>query len=133
MNRLLPLAALLLLGSVLGSCGDSGPVAGDIALRYESPVGDDQAIRFTVTASAPLTLDDLTATCSGCQAFVRKMSDGEIRAIIHGPLATGNVALVSVSDVGSLSGYSVALQEVAAGDLTLPSPATRKLLKASAR
>lgn len=131
-NRaLLGISVLLVLAQL--SCGDSGPVAGDVALSYVSPGGDDQAIRLTVTASAPLTLDDLTATCSGCQAFVRKVSDTEIRAILYGPLPSGNVALVSVSDIGVLSGYSVSLHEVADGNLTLPAPATRTLSITSAR
>ena len=123
----------MFLAVVQVSCGDSGPVAGDLALSYVSPGGDDQAIRLTVTASAPLTLDGLTATCSGCQAFVRKVSDSEIRAILYGPLPNGNVALISVSDIGVLSGYSVSLLEVADGDLALPAPATRTLSITSAR
>ncbi len=131
-NRLFPGILLLLVLAQL-SCGDSGPVAGDVVLSYVSPGGYDQAIRLTVTASAPLTLDDLTATCSGCQAFVRRVSDTEIRAILYGPLPSGNVALVSVSDIGVLSGYSVSLHEVADGSLTLPAPATRTLSITSAR
>ena len=132
MNRLL-LGVPVLLALAQLSCGDSGPVAGEIGLSYESPGSDDQAIRLTVTASEPLTLNDLTATCSGCQAFVRQVSETEIRAILYGPLPSGNIALLSVSDIGVLNGYSVALHEVADGDLGLHSPDTRTLSITSAR
>ncbi|UCG87272.1 MAG: hypothetical protein JSW71_01630 [Gemmatimonadota bacterium] len=127
MNRLA--VALPILASLIQlSCGDPGPAAGEVVLNFESPSFDDWAIRFTVTASAPQTLEDITATCAGCQAFMRKLSDTELRVIIYGgPLPTSELARISVSDAKALSAYSVTLLEVAGGDLSIHSPATRGL------
>jgi len=122
------LLSLALVSVVHLSCSDSGLTAGELAVGFESPSSDDWAIRFTVTSAQPQILEGLTATCSGCQAFVRKVSDTELRVILYGsPLPAGEVALLSVSNTRVLSGYSLALLEVAGGDLVGYSPATRSL------
>jgi hypothetical protein len=128
------LLSLALVSVVHLSCSDSGPTAGELAIGFESPSGDDWAIRFTVTSAEPQTLAGLAATCSGCQAFVRTVSDTELRVILYGsPLPAGEVAHLSVSNTRALSGYSVALLEVAGGDLAAYPPATRSLSVSAVR
>jgi hypothetical protein len=122
------LLCLVALSVVHLSCGDSGPTAGELAVSFESPSSDDWALRFTVTSTQPQTVETLTATCSGCQAFVRNVSDTELRVILYGPpIPAGEVARLSVSDTRTPSGYSLALLEVAGGDLADYPPATRSL------
>lgn len=126
--RRLAAGLLVLVSAVQLSCGDAGPTAGELVVNFESPSSDDWAVRFTVTASSPETVEGLAATCSGCQAFVRKVSNSELRVIIYGgPLPTSEVARLSVSNMRALSGYSVTLLEVAGGDLGIYAPATRGL------
>jgi hypothetical protein len=128
------LGLLLLAGAIQLSCGDQGPRAGEVVVGFESPSLDDWAVRFTVTTVSPQTLEGLGATCSGCQAFVRKVSDTELRAIVYGgPLPTGELARFLVSDTKALSQYTVTLLEVAGGDLSVFAPSTRGLSLSVAR
>jgi len=122
------LGILALASAIQLSCSDAGPVAGEVAINFDSPSADDWAVRFTVIASSPQTLQGLSATCSGCQAFVRMVSDSVLRAIVYGgPLPTSELARLSVSDTRALTAYKVTLLEVAGGDLGIYSPATRGL------
>ena len=119
---------LALVGAIQLSCSDSGPRAGELVVNFASPSADDWAVRFSVTATAPQTLQGLSATCSGCQAFVRQVSETELRVIVYGgPLPTSEVARVSVSNTRVPTAYTVTLQEVAGGDLGIYSPSSRGL------
>jgi len=117
------LAAVFLVGL---SC-DGGPTAGELDIHFSSPTNDDTAIRFVVTARPPALLEEVSAACTGCQAFTRKVSDSEIRVILLGTLATGTVARVTVSDTRAASAYTLTLQEVAGSDLGIYPPSTRRL------
>ncbi|KPJ88149.1 MAG: hypothetical protein AMS18_13695 [Gemmatimonas sp. SG8_17] len=114
------------LSGVLLSC-DSGPHAGELAFELVSPVGDDRAIMFEVTALEPFTVEGLTAACTGCQGFWHKPSDTRLKGILIGPLGSGPIGRVSVSDVGDRAAYTLTLLDVAGPDLELRPAADRSL------
>jgi hypothetical protein len=122
-----PLGALALVFAAGLSC-DSGPVAGELDIDYTSPTNNDRAIRFVVTAQSPNLLEEVSAACAGCEAYTRKLSDTEVRVILFGPLATGTVARVLVSDRRASSAYTLTLQEIAGADLVVYDTSTRGLV-----
>jgi hypothetical protein len=122
-----PLSTLALVFAAGLSC-DSGPVAGELDIDYTSPTNNDRAIRFVVTAQSPNLLEEVSAACAGCEAYTRKLSDTEVRVILFGPLATGTVARVLVSDRRASSAYTLTLQEIAGADLVVYDTSTRGLV-----
>lgn len=122
----LPLSTLALVFAAGLSC-DSGPVAGELEIDFTSPTNDDRAIRFVVTAQSPNLVEDVSAACAGCEIYTRKVSDTEVRVILFGPLATGTVARVLVSDRRASSAYTLTLQEIAGANLVVYDISTRGL------
>lgn len=115
-----------ILTAVLGivAC-DSGPQAGELEIYLVSPDPDDGAIMFEVRAPQGSSIDDLTAACAGCQAFVYGETEMRLKAILIGPFDAGPVARVSVSDVKS--GYVLTMLGAAGSDLQLRPAETRSL------
>jgi hypothetical protein len=119
-------AAAAVMTIALLAC-DSGPQAGELEIRLSSPDVDDRAIMFEVAAIEPFTIEGLTAACGGCEAFTRRVNDARLRAVIVGPLGGGAVAMVSVSDMGTPSGYTLTVLDAAGPDLALRSASARSL------
>ncbi len=108
-------AGLLALG-----CLD-GPTAGEVSLVLQTPNQDDGAIAFSITAPAPNEVTGVTATCDSCDAFVARVSATELRAIITGNLAAGQVARVGVLDGSPNQAYRVTVLEISSRTFTIRS------------
>lgn len=117
--RLRILFALALLGLIGLAC--DGPTAGEITIDLVTPSSNDGAILFRVETSSSEDLGDVTAACSGCQAFSYRVSDTELYCVVTGSLTSGPLARIVVSDVGSKSAYAVAIVEISGLDHRLRS------------
>jgi hypothetical protein len=115
----------LLAGAVL-TC-DSGPKAGELTVELVTPRLQLGAALFRVTALEPQTIDTVTAACAGCQAFVARVSDREVRGIVTGTFGAGPLFRVGVPDRGAGEAFSFALQQLAAPDFHLVSGAGSSL------
>ena len=113
------LALAVLVGLVGVAC--DGPTAGEISLELVTPSTSDGAILFEVEAPSSKELGDVTAACSGCQAFFYTVSATKLYAVVTGPLTAGPLARVAVSDVGAISAYAVTIVEISGLDHRLRS------------
>ena len=109
MKRLLPFLTV----AALVTC-DSGPQAGELVISLSAPNQQDGAVAFTLTALEPNTIESLAAGCTGCQVWVTRVSDAQVRAIVTGTIVPGVVVRVTVSDVKKPDQYSASIQQVAA-------------------
>ncbi|MEX0691946.1 MAG: hypothetical protein WD934_05105 [Gemmatimonadales bacterium] len=109
MKRLLPFMTVV----VLATC-DSGPQAGELVIALASPNQQDGAVAFTLTAAEPNTIASLTAGCTGCQVWMTRVNDAQVRAIVTGSIVPGTLVRATVSDVKQPDQYSASLQQVAA-------------------
>ena len=112
--RLRVLLTLTLLSFVASAC--DGPTAGEFSIDLVTPNNGDGAILFKVQVPSSKDLGDLTAACSGCQAFSYRVSDAELYCVVTGPLTSGPLARIAVSDVGVRSAYVVTIVEVSGLD-----------------
>ena len=128
MRRARTLTAFVLLaaGAALGSC-DSGPKAGEIVAEIVTPVVELGAASFRARALEPYTIDTVTAACTGCMAYMTRVTDREVRGIVTGRFGAGPLLRVTVSDRDVRDPYSVELLELAAPDYSLPSVAGSSL------
>jgi hypothetical protein len=104
--------------AALISC-DSGPKAGDITATlstYEAELG---SVMFAVTAVEPNTIEGLTAVCSGCKAFMSRVSQSEVRGIVTGPFGPGALVHVTVSNRRTPEAYSIRILEMAGPDYSI--------------
>ena len=110
------LAVVLALGGA-GSCLDSsGPVAGALTVSLATPnPGGDGAIVLTVTG--PTALTSVSAE-PGLRVFSDALSATSHFAVT-GPLASGAILTIGVSDVRRASQYVATIQSVAANDYNL--------------
>ncbi len=108
------LLALTLLGLVAPAC--DGPRAGEVSIDLITPNNNDGAILFKVKTPSSKDLGELTAACSGCQAFSFRVSENELYGVITGSLTSGPLARLAVSDVGVRSAYVVTIQEISGLD-----------------
>jgi hypothetical protein len=106
-------AALLALGCSSG--GDDantpvGPVAGPLRVVLTSPNTDDGAVMFQVTGAV-----DSAVVPAGLTLYQSAPGANVIRAIVTGDISSGdNLLTIYVADVGTASGYSTQLLQVAA-------------------
>ena len=107
-------AALVL---TLWTC-DTGPKSGEIAAEFVGPHASIGAASFLVTALDPFTIDTVTAACTGCAAYMTRVSSTEVRGIVTGPFGSERVVYVTVSDRGERDPYAIRLLELAATDYT---------------
>ncbi len=100
-----------LMVAALAQC-DSGPKAGELtaALTTTTQLG---AAMFKVIAVEPYTIEDLTAACSGCRAFMTRVSDREVRGIVTGTFGAGPLVHVGVSDRSVPEAYTIELMQLA--------------------
>lgn len=106
--------ALTLLGLLTLAC--DGPRAGEISIDLVTPNNGDGAILFKVKTPSSKDLGELTAVCSGCQAFSYKVNENELYGVVTGSLTSGPLARLAVSDVGVSSAYVVTIQEISGLD-----------------
>lgn len=118
MKRVAALALLVVAGL---SCGEpSGPKAGELKVVLTTPnPGADGAIMFTINGPAPLT--SLTA-----EAGLRAFTDGTGGVTTHVILTTATGALINaivlrigVEDVGQVTQYAAAVNQVASNTYQL--------------
>jgi hypothetical protein len=117
--RLRALVALTLLASVAPAC--DGPTAGEVSIGLVTPSSSDGAILFKVRTPSSKDLGELTAACSGCQAFSYRVSESELYGVVTGPLTSGPIARLAVSDLGVSSAYVVTILEISGLDHRLRS------------
>ncbi len=111
---------LIVLVGLSGSACD-GPTAGEIVVDLATPSTTDGAILFKIEVPSSMELGEVTAACSACQAFVYMRSEIELYVVVTGPLSSGPVVRIAVSDAGARSIYAVTLLEVAGLDHRLRS------------
>ncbi|KPK07229.1 MAG: hypothetical protein AMS20_03195 [Gemmatimonas sp. SG8_28] len=124
--RTLTVGVVLAAGTALGSC-DSGPKAGEIVAEIVTPVVELGAASFRARALEPYTIDTVAAACTGCTAYMTRVTDREVRGIVTGRFGAGPLVRVTVSDRDVRDPYSVELLELAAPDYSLPSVAGSSL------
>ena len=106
------------IAALLVSC-DSGPKAGDVTASLATPHQELGSVMFQVTAMAPNTIQGLTAACTGCKAFMSRVSDSEVRGIVTGPFGPGALVHVTVSNRRVPQAYAIQLLEMARTDYGL--------------
>jgi hypothetical protein len=111
-------SVVLAAAAVVASC-DSGPKAGDITATLATQHTQLGSVMFEVTATSPNTVEGLTAACSGCRAFLSRISDTSVRGIVTGPFGPGPLVHVTVSDRKLLEAYSIQILELARTDYRL--------------
>jgi hypothetical protein len=105
---------LVALAGLVGAACD-GPTAGEVTVELVTPSTTDGAILFKVEAPSSKDLGEVTAACSGCQAFYYRVSETELYGVVTGPLKSGPVARIAVSDV-SVRVYAVTIVEISGID-----------------
>lgn len=113
---LLALAAVAALGL---AC--DGPTAGELSVELVTPNSGDGAILFKLEAPASQDFGPVTAACSGCQAFIYRVSEAEVYCVVTGPLTPGPLARITVADVGMRGAFSATILQVAGLDRQLRS------------
>jgi len=126
-RRIALIAVLALAG---WSCGEPGPVAGELTFNLTTPNTDDGAVQIAVSTVAPNMLTSVAAACGGCKAFTAKVSDTQYRAVITGTIGAGAVVRVGVSDVGPRTSYSGQVVAVASRTFVVRSAAAYTLVLA---
>ena len=117
--RLSRFALVILMGLIGAAC--DGPTAGEISVDLFAPSATDGAILFKVETPSSRDVGDVTAACSGCQAFTYRISETELYSVVTGPLTSGPLARIAVSNVGVRSAYVVTIVEIAGRDHRLRS------------
>jgi len=106
---------ILVVGAMLG-CLDNGATPGTLQVKLTTPnVGSDGAILFTV--NGPATLRSASAA-AGLRLFAEPLATVNHFAVT-GPLASGTVVTIEVSDVRQSRLYTATIQQVAATNTQL--------------
>lgn len=116
-RTLLRRVALAAVALAVWTC-DTGPKAGEIAAEFVGPHATLGAASFLVTALDPFTIDTVTAACTGCNAYMTRVSSTEVRGIVTGPFGSEPVVYVTVSDRDERDPYAIRLLELAGTDYT---------------
>jgi hypothetical protein len=117
--RLKMLLVLALLGLVATAC--DGPTAGELSIDLVTPNGNDGAILFKLRTPTSREFGDVTATCTGCEAFAYRVTESELYCVVTGPLTSGPLARIVVSDLSPRSAYQVSILEISGIDRRLRS------------
>jgi hypothetical protein len=104
-----------------------GPVAGELSLELVTPSSSDGAILFRVRTPSPREFGEVSAECTECQAFAYHVSDSELYGVVTGPLASGPLVRIVVSDAGVRGAYLVEIIEVSGRDRRIRSTAGYEL------
>ncbi len=117
--RFRTLLALALAALVAPAC--DGPTAGELSIDLVTPNSNDGAILFKLRTPSPREFGEVTATCSECQAFPYRVSDSELYYVVTGPLTSGPLIRIVVSDASMRSVYHVEILEISGLDHQLRS------------
>lgn len=110
------LAALLVAGALISSCGGSdggpsGPTAGVLSLTLNTPNTGDGAVLFRVNggvvdsfAGSPMVLDGNYNTFTG----------NLTRVVVAGPITDGIIGYLFVPDVSKVGNYTITMEQVVA-------------------
>lgn len=102
-------------------CGDGGPQGGELTVELVGGSANLAALSFTLRAVPPNTIDTATVACGGCKLFLARVTEGELRGVITGVLASGPLLRVTVSDRRSPEAYVTQVLEAATQNYTLAS------------
>jgi hypothetical protein len=97
----------------------SGPSAGELVVDLSTANGDTQAVQFTIRAAESKMVESASAACSGCQVFTVRVGDGDLRGVVTGPILSGPLIRVLVSDVDAVEGYTATVTDAADGEFLL--------------
>ncbi|UCF41367.1 MAG: hypothetical protein JSW43_03285 [Gemmatimonadota bacterium] len=122
MRRLLRLA--LPLGVILSLSCDSGPKDGEVVVALDTPSQDLGAIAFTLNALGPEVIDTVTAACGGCRVDLRRRSAKQVDGVVTGPLVSGALLRVAVSNRKLPQAYVAEALQAARRDYALVSVTT---------
>jgi hypothetical protein len=64
-------------------------------------------------------VESASAACSGCQVFTVRVGDGDLRGVVTGPILSGPLIRVLVSDVDAVEGYTATVTDAADGEFLL--------------
>lgn len=92
-----------------------GPSSGEILIDLATTNGDTQAVQFIVTAAQSKMVEHITPACSACQVFTVRLNDGDLRGVVTGPIASGPLLRLLVSDVDAVEAYSAQVVDAANG------------------
>jgi hypothetical protein len=114
MRRGLKMAVTVSIAAVALTCkdstsGDSGPVAGWVAIDMTTPNGDDGGIMFLVAGGA---VDSVRSSYPN--VLSRAESATSMRIVVAGNLTAGKIADIWVPDARNVSEYSATPVETAA-------------------
>lgn len=100
----------LMLSTLLFSCSSgTGPTSGILNVKLSSLRGDDGAVLFTITGGPVESVEALSGIVHSAQ-----IDANTLRIVITGNLNAGAIARVRIADVTQASGYSAAVNQVAA-------------------
>lgn len=116
------LFAVALCSLVLAGTSCDEPNAGELLVELATPNASDGAIAFRVESSYAVDVTGVTAACTGCQAFMHRVSDSDFYCVVTGPLTSGPLVRLAVSNVVLRSAYKVTIEEIAGLDHRLRSP-----------
>ena len=98
--------------AVLAFLGCDTRQSGELVYALETPHNDDGAIQFTLQASPGYEILGVTTSCSSCELFIRGISARHVRAVVTGPLGSGPLLRVMVSDVETPRVYTAQIVQV---------------------
>ena len=100
----------LMLSVLLFSCSSgTGPTSGILNARLSSLRGDDGAVLFTITGGPVESVEAVSGIVHSAQ-----IDANTLRVVITGSLSAGAIARVRIADLTQASGYSAAVNQVAA-------------------
>ncbi|MCZ6916788.1 MAG: hypothetical protein O7I93_08430 [Gemmatimonadetes bacterium] len=114
---------LALLAAMLALAGCDTRQSGELVYSLATPNGDDGAVQFTIQATPGYEIIGVTTSCSACELFTRRVSDLHLRAVITGPIGSGPLLRVKVSDLETPRVYTVQIVQVASRGYELRSTA----------
>jgi len=109
---------LAVLAVAAAACsGETGPVAGELAIRLSTPRSSDRALMFVLTGRQSGVS---AAPASGYGVFASTAAGDSTRIVVVAPagsgIAAGEVARINVADTRAVGAYSVRLSDVAAAN-----------------
>jgi hypothetical protein len=109
------LAALLVAGALLSSCGGSGepsgPTSGVLSLTLNTPNSGDGAILFRINGGQ---VDSIAGSAMVANGSYNTFTGNVTRVVIAGPITDGAIAYLFVPDVGKVANYTVTIEQVVA-------------------
>ena len=104
--------SLVLLVAVLAFLGCETRQSGELVFALDTPNGDDGAIQFTLQTTPGYEILGVTTSCSSCEMFTRRVSALHVRAVLTGPIGSGPLLRVMVSDAETPRVYTAQVVQV---------------------